>query len=334
MYPSAPILVIHQGALGDLISSLPALYSLRLHNIAVPWTMAGNLETLSLFHHRFYAQEVISIHQKEWAALYQEETPIPMPFRDFLSSFQKAFIFSAGNPDLLIRGMGRAGLKDIVRLPSFPDVEAKIPVHLRQRTILESARVTWVERDDYLFPDPEDLAAARNLLNRLFDSGSDVPFWAVHPGSGSPHKNWPWDRFLETAILLRSRGRVRPLFLIGPVEEDTESVPIKAVQDAGFPVIRKMTLPVLAALLTLCGGYLGNDSGVSHLAAALGIPTLAIFGPTDPLLWAPRGKAVKVLAPFLPCAPCSHEKMTSCPLQECLDSIPVSQVLEAVEDVT
>ena len=74
---SAPILIIHQGALGDLMMSLPALYSLRLFHEGIPWTMAGNPETLSLLHHRFYAQEIVSIHQKEWAWLFQEETEIP-----------------------------------------------------------------------------------------------------------------------------------------------------------------------------------------------------------------------------------------------------------------
>lgn len=333
MHPSAPILVIHQGALGDLILSLPALYALRRHDEKSPWTMAGNPETLALLHGRFYAQEVFSLQGKEWAALYQEETPIPEAFMDFLASFQKAFLFSAGNPDWLVRGMGRAGLKDIVRLPSFPDVQEKIPVHLRQRNILETRQVTWVERDRYLFPTPEDLNVARSLLNRYYEPGKNAPYWAIHAGSGSPYKNWPWERFLETAVRLRNRGRVRPVFLFGPVEEDTDSIPIKVVLDAGFPVIRNLTLPILAGLLALCGGFLGNDSGVSHLAAAVGIPTLAIFGPTDSFLWAPRGKAVKVLAPSLSCAPCTREKMASCPLQECLGSISVSQVLEAVEDL-
>jgi ADP-heptose:LPS heptosyltransferase len=111
-------------------------------------------------------------------------------------------------------------------------------------------------------------------------------FLAVHPGSGSPAKNWPFDRFVETARRL-SPGRPW-LLVLGPAE-DAAAPPAGAIVARGLPLRR------LAAVLARAGRFLGNDSGVSHLAAACGTRTLALFGPTDPAQWAPVGQSVRTL---------------------------------------
>lgn len=111
-------------------------------------------------------------------------------------------------------------------------------------------------------------------------------FLALHPGSGSPGKNWPLDRFLAAA---RALANGRPwLFVAGPAETALMAPP-EAV------VAREWPLRVLGAALARASLFLGNDSGVSHLAAAAGAPTLALFGPTDPALWAPLGPRVTTL---------------------------------------
>jgi hypothetical protein len=104
---------------------------------------------------------------------------------------------------------------------------------------------------------------------------------AIHPFSGSPRKNWPLDKFralarqLERVMAVRwCAGREDP-----PIEE---------------PVTRIDDLYELARWLAGARLYIGNDSGITHLAAAVGIPTLALFGPTDPNVWAPRGPHVRV----------------------------------------
>jgi ADP-heptose:LPS heptosyltransferase len=111
-------------------------------------------------------------------------------------------------------------------------------------------------------------------------------FVSVHPGSGSPAKNWPFARFVETARAL-AEGR-RWLLVAGPAESAL-AAPADAV------LAREWPLRVLGAALTRSSLFLGNDAGVSHLAAAVGAPTLALFGPTDPSLWAPVGPRVKTL---------------------------------------
>jgi heptosyltransferase-3 len=111
-------------------------------------------------------------------------------------------------------------------------------------------------------------------------------FLAVHPGSGSVTKNWPADRY---AALAQRLSPDRPWLLVqGPAEPAFPVTP-------GAVVARDLPLRVLGALLARASLFVGNDSGVSHLAAAAGAPTLALFGPTDPALWSPVGRAVRCL---------------------------------------
>ena len=295
--------------------------------------MAGNLEILSLLHNRFYAQEIISIHQKEWAWLFQEKSAIPDQFRNYLSSFQKAYLFSSHKPEILIRGLNRAGLEKVLWIPSLPDVEQGEPLQVLQRKILASQNISWIETGKYIFPSREDLLSARHALDRHLKKAKGKSLLAIHPGSGSPHKNWPLERFLETAEILWSRNLVQPVFLTGPVERDTGSLSIASIRTRDFPLISDLSLPVLAGVLSQCMGYLGNDSGVSHLAADLGLPTTVLFGPTDPFLWGPKGNTVKIIFPSVPCAPCTHETMRSCTTKECLTDLTVPKVLEGMKSL-
>ena len=110
----------------------------------------------------------------------------------------------------------------------------------------------------------------------------------IHPGSGSPQKNWPLERFIELGRKLGERGH-RAAWIRGPAEPELDGVGV------GIEVIDRPTIHVLAATLAGSSLFIGNDSGVSHLAAAVGAPTLVIFGPTDPAVWAPDGTGVETL---------------------------------------
>jgi ADP-heptose:LPS heptosyltransferase len=121
----------------------------------------------------------------------------------------------------------------------------------------------------------------------------DLPagFLALHPGSGSPRKNWPAARF---AALLDRLSPGRPYLLVrGPADAAAAA---ELERDPHARVARELPLRVLGALLARAGLYVGNDSGVSHLAAAYGTPSLVLFGPTDAATWRPVGVRVRVAA--------------------------------------
>jgi len=108
-------------------------------------------------------------------------------------------------------------------------------------------------------------------------------FVAIHPFSGSAKKNWPLDRFRELARRLDAPVR----WCAGPAE------PLEGAE-------RFDSLYDLACWLRSASLYIGNDSGITHLAAAVGTPVVALFGPTDPAIWAPRGDRVSVVATARP----------------------------------
>jgi heptosyltransferase-3 len=99
----------------------------------------------------------------------------------------------------------------------------------------------------------------------------------IHPFSGSARKNWPLDRFRELAARL-------------PMPVKWCAGPEESLQDA----VRFENLYELGCWLASARLYIGNDSGITHLAAAVGAPVVAIFVASDPVVWAPRGKLVRV----------------------------------------
>ena len=119
----------------------------------------------------------------------------------------------------------------------------------------------------------------------------------VHPGSGGRVKAWPMERWFELVRRLRERGR-RVVPVLGEVELDWYAEHVERWRGEGAVVCRD--LRALCEVLDGAGRFVGHDAGPTHLAAQIGVPTLALFGPTDPRVWSPRGPAVKVLAPPTP----------------------------------
>jgi ADP-heptose:LPS heptosyltransferase len=117
----------------------------------------------------------------------------------------------------------------------------------------------------------------------------------VHVGSGSARKNWPPDRFAD--LIHRLRGaRLQVTLLAGPADADAVRLVRSALEIGPVAEIAPRTVVELASALGQAAVYIGNDSGPTHLSARLGVPTVAVFGPTDPAIWAPRGDQVAVVS--------------------------------------
>jgi heptosyltransferase-2 len=136
-----------------------------------------------------------------------------------------------------------------------------------------------------ILPTEDEDNEARKLLALLPED-----FLAIHPGSGSPRKNWPTERF---AALVDALTLQRPWLLVEGPADMAAAAPLSC--RPGVVVARSLPVRVLGAVLARAGLFIGHDSGVSHLAASWGAPTLALFGPTDPAVWAPVGPRVRVV---------------------------------------
>ncbi len=154
----------------------------------------------------------------------------------------------------------------------------------------------------------------------------------VHPGSGSHRKNWPPDRFAELLRKTLTASRpLRPWLIQGPADHAA----IKAILHARHLMdkVRVIAPPgpmELAEVLREATLYVGNDSGVTHLCAALGVPTIAIFGPSDPAQWSPLGPSVRVVRRDFDCPPCHPQGERPCPHNTCQGFPSVEEVEEAL----
>lgn len=183
-------------------------------------------------------------------------------------------------------------------------------------------------------------AREREWVDRLFERlGVDptTPPIFVNPSSAKVPRAWPSDRFRELANELLDVRRApiivhgRPPFDPGPSWPDRP----------GIDIVSNASLVQLAALLERCAAYVGNDSGPMHIAAAMGVPTVGIYGPSSPAHTSPRGsRHVSVTASF-DCAPCGERFFKDCPSPPtqdgrppCLNAIPVEDVVSAVRRAT
>jgi len=137
-------------------------------------------------------------------------------------------------------------------------------------------------------------------------------FAVLHPGAGSPTKCFPLGKYLDLADRIEME---RVLFVIGPVEADLWSSEDIARISERFPVLTEPTLDVLAGILSKASLFIGNDSGPSHLAAAVGCPTVCLFGPTSPEAFSPLGARVETVR------------------EEQIEDISNERILEAVRDL-
>ena len=132
------------------------------------------------------------------------------------------------------------------------------------------------------------------------------PWLAVAPGSGQPRKNWPLAHYYEVSRALGWEYGLKVVWLAGPGEEAMLPYLEALAQAQGHLLLAHRPLARVARVLSRCRLYIGNDSGLTHLAAAVGKPeVLALFGPTDPRVWAPLGPHVRTLAGPCPEAPCA-----------------------------
>lgn len=158
------------------------------------------------------------------------------------------------------------------------------------------------------------------------DIGADVRLVAIHPGAGHPAKRWGLARCLALAERLGASRGIRAAVIAGP--EDRVAVDAAAAGMIAAPP----TLGALAALLRRCRLVVAGDTGPLHLAAALGRPTVALYGPSDPILAAPVGTGHRVIKHPCPCGwvpgPFFNRR---CPDAPCMAAIEVAEVVEAVE---
>lgn len=280
------ILVLRGGALGDFIVTLPALACLRQRWPAARIELVGNATAAALATARGLIDVVHSQHEGRWSALFAPPgTPLPSDLTAWLARFDLVFnAWPDPDGDLRRRFPVRDGQMYLsaTAMPTLAPASAHFCEPLREVGLNPSTTPPFVALQ------PIEALAAASFPMRL-NSGPKTTI-AVHPGSGSSRKNWPADRWLA---LLPELG-VPVLLILGEVEIEPWRARLPSLPDTVRPLLTP-SLEELVTELSSCRLFLGHDSGVSHLAAACGVPCVLLFGPTDPAMWAPPAQHVHVL---------------------------------------
>ena len=282
------ILVIRPGALGDTILALPALQALRARYPRARLDLVGYPTPLQLVQHAVRVNAIHSIDRAIFSSLFSG--PFPPRLEEFLRSFDLVVAWIGDRSGALLRKLRRSG-RACLRADPYPPQGSRMHASLHLlRTLAPLGVGERLSPPQLLLPSAAH-RAGRELLRRI--GLETAGFLVVHPGSGSPSKNWPPEKFAALLELAKRSGKH-----LAVLEGEADGEAIRMLRQAISwwpPAIERPNLSILAALMSRAGAFLGNDSGVSHLAAASGAPTLTLFGPTDPETWAPRGRCVRIL---------------------------------------
>lgn len=296
--------------------------------------MMGYPRILQLAEGRFYAEEIFSVDQRGMASFYVREGVLDHELSRFFSGFDLIVVFGKDRNGPFIQNLKRISQGEIFFIDSLPKWDEG--VHLTDYLLnqLTGYGLSPGEGRPRLYLTAEDREWAKRFWMKHGVSPEERPKTVVlHPGSGSRKKVWPLDRFLDLVRELAPRLGGRCLIVLGPAEGPEIQRAIESLNLPGLVIAKGLSLLELASVIEGSRLFIGNDSGVSHLAAALQIPVVAIFGPTDPRVWSPRGERVMVVRKTLPCAPCAEERFFLCKEVECLKQITVGDVFNGIQQM-
>lgn len=290
------ICIFITGGIGDFLSSLSALHLIRQGFQTSRILLVGNPLWLPLARAGTPVDEVRSADDLPLHAGFMSDLPKDHALCRFLAAFDLIISWFGdreGRWEKTLRGAcaGRLLVRPYHRVHSFEGhVSDFYLTTLKElgpcvRNGLGQGQHPSPLLRDAVFPESHPTGD---------DRAEGGPFLCLHPGSGSERKNWPKEDFLDVAEGAFRLWRLPSTVLIGPAEQGQRAFWNKA----GVPSLCvKEGLPILevARMLRRAALYVGNDSGITHLAAAVGVPVVALFGPTDPRRWAPRGGRVEVL---------------------------------------
>jgi heptosyltransferase-3 len=284
------ILVIRGGAIGDFVLTLPALALLRNHLPDAEVEILGYPHIAVLAEGRHYASRVRNIEYGALAGFFARNGTLDVGLCAYFRGFSQVISYLYDPDGIFETNLRSSGVEHYLAAYAKPRCRHAA---LEWAAPLEKLALYLEDPAACLHPSAEDLAEARRWLGSLPGGGKRL---ALHPGSGSPSKNWAREGWSRVGRRFWEESPGGEIVLVGgEADEGVLSFLEAEWEGMRFQVARQLKLPLLAAVLAECGRYVGHDSGVSHIAAAVGARCVLLFGPTDPLLWAPLNRGVTVL---------------------------------------
>jgi heptosyltransferase-2 len=302
LYAIRRILVVRQhDQLGDFLLATPVLRALRQFFPQAHIAVIARTYTAELAYHNQYLNEVLVVPEKllEWTPVKTWRllaglrrgwdlaivlnTVSHSLTSDLLAYFSGAR-YILGSEHRIFPGCKRNFFYNLVAR-HFAAVK---PQSERNLDIVRHLGVDTDDRSEVMSLTAQEKLFANNFMRHHGIGEEDVVI-AIHPGAGKINNRWPVEKFAELANLLHRQFAVRLILTWGPQENSLGADLCRRLSFNPI-IVYGLSLRLLAALLSRTEVFVCNDTGVMHLAAAVGTPLVAIFGPTDPAEWKPIGK--------------------------------------------
>jgi ADP-heptose:LPS heptosyltransferase len=276
------ILVIRGGALGDFIVTLPVLAALRNQFPHTRLEVLAYPQVATLAVRAGLADAAHAIESRPLAGFFARRGVLDPQESERFSRCDVIFSYLY-DPDQIFReNLARVTRAQFIQGPHRPEETSGVPASLQLLVPLE--RLAIFDAD----PVPR---------LRWAGMGPGTEGWiALHPGSGSPSKNWPlerWKALVSRCVAQTDWGLV---IIGGEAESEALDGLEGLIPPARRQVLRGRPLESVAEQLSRCRGFLGHDSGITHLAAAVGIPCLVLWGPSNESVWKPGGPGVQTVS--------------------------------------
>lgn len=306
MKPPRILIVRQHNQMGDMVCATPALRAIRETWPEAELALVTAPVNVEIVRHNPHLDHVVTFDRRMW-----QRPDLLFGFLKWLRNYRAEVAFVLGSVSFSVTSSAIAlasGARFVVGPDSAPfgwDVSRhafslEMPSEPHQTTHavdhnlaqLQAIGITTSNRDTVVVPSPDEAASARRILT---DLDLAPGFWAVHPGAGKKQNIWPAEKFAGVIEKALESG-VQVLVLHGPAD----AAPLAELQTLlgelpGLKIAPACPVGVGAALLRLADRFLCNDTGVMHMAGALRVPTVALFGPTDPALWKPPAPEVVVV---------------------------------------
>ena len=301
------ILVIRGGAIGDFILTLPAIAALRKNFPDAFLEVLGYPHIAQLALAGGLVDRVESIGARALAGFFARGGELAEELVDYFSEFDLIISYLYDPDQIFSTNVSRCTQAQFIAGPHRP--KEGTAIHAAQLYLKPLERLAIFDAD----PIPRlRMGTDSDAVSPLFRNGNDRVL-ALHPGSGGEHKNWPEAKWAELLQNLINQTAFNILLVGGEAEGERLQRLAAALPPARSRVAQSRPLPELAQMLQQCAGFIGHDSGISHLAAAVGLPGLLLWGETTEEIWRPPS-----------------DKMTILRHSAGLPDLPVNQVLDKI----
>ena len=288
------ILVIRGGAIGDFILTLPAIAALRRQFPQAHLEVLGYPHIAQLAVAGGWADRVQPIEARGLAGFFARGGTLEPGLMDYFSEFDLVISYLYDPDEIFKTNVCRCAVGQFIVGPHRPDEAERI--HATQVFLKPLERLAIFDADPVprLVLDRQDNSGRADLLVSL-DAQQRVPTIALHPGSGSEKKNWPEAKWAGLIQRILATTDWDLLLVGGEAEGERLRRLAAALPPARCSIAQGLPLAELAQRIQSGAAFVGHDSGITHLAAAVGLPCVVLWADTLEEVWRPQGERLVVL---------------------------------------